>query len=310
VSPAGMLAALASSTLGATAPILAAALGGLFTATAGSLSVALEGSMLVGAFAAAAVGQATQSLALGLAAGAAAGLALSALVAASSILLRADVFVAGLAANLLAPGAASAVSQAAFGTKGVLPAEALAAGAGGAGNWWSPAQGPAFMVLIATAALLALAHSKSVFGLRVKACGEGGEAAAAAGIAPDRYRFAAHLASGAASGLAGAAMACGVAAFVPGMSAGRGWIALAAIYLGGRRPGGVVLSCLLFGFLFALSNMAQGFYGTAATGAELLQALPYLATAVAFVLWKRRERALSGAGAAHAGGRSKGRWPA
>jgi general nucleoside transport system permease protein len=290
-----ILASLAASTLGSAAPILAAALGGLFTATAGSLSVALEGSILVGAFAAASVAQASGSLALGLAAGAAAGLLLSALVAGAAILLRADVFVAGLAANLLAPGAASAISQAAFGTKGVLPAEALAAGAvsSSPGAWSFLGQGPAFFVLAAAAALLALWHSKSVFGLRLKACGEEGEAALAAGLRPNRYRVAAHLISGAASGLAGAAMACGIAAFVPGMSAGRGWIALVAIYLGGRKPGGVALSCLVFGFLFAASNLAQGLYGAAASGAELAQALPYLATAVAFVLWKKRAGRIS-----------------
>jgi simple sugar transport system permease protein len=287
-----VIASIAASTLGAAAPLAVAALGGLLTATAGSLSVALEGSILVGAFAAAAVGQATQSLALGMAAGAATGSLLSLLVAAAAIRLRADVFVAGLAANLLAAGAVSAISQAAFGTKGVLPAESLAAGTSFSA---SPGlsilgQGPAFFACAVAAAILALAHSKTVFGLRLKASGEGGESARAAGIDPDRYRIAAHALSGAASGLAGAALACGVAAFVPGMSAGRGWIALVAVYLGGMRPGGAALSCLLFGFLFAISNLTQGLYGAAASGAELLQALPYLATALAFIFWKRRGR--------------------
>jgi general nucleoside transport system permease protein len=284
------LESLVASSLGQTAPLLVAALGGLFTATAGSLSVALEGSMLAGAFAAAAVGGSAQSLALGLAAGAVAGALLSSLVAAAAIALRADVFVAGLAANLLAPGAASALSQAIFGTKGVLPAEAMAAGAASrsSGGWTALGQGPVFFVLLAAGAVLALIHSTSVFGLRLRACGENGEAALSAGLSPNRYRFAAHLVSGAASGLAGAAMTCGVAAFVPGMSAGRGWIALVAIYLGGRNPGGAALSCLLFGFLFAASNLAQGLYEAAATSAELLQALPYLATAIAFVAWKKR----------------------
>jgi len=299
---ADMIADLAASTLGAAAPIAAAALGGLFTATAGSLSVALEGSILVGAFAAAAVGQAGQSLALGMAAGALAGALLSLLVATAAIALRADVFVAGLAANVLAPGAASAISQAVFGTKGVLPAEAIAVGAAPSASIGRSIldQGPAFYALVGAVILLAVAHSKSVFGLRVRASGEGEDAARAAGISPDRYRFAAHLVSGAASGLAGAALACGVAAFVPGMSAGRGWIALVAVYLGGRKPAGVALACLLFGFLLALSNLAQGLSSQAASGAELLQAMPYLATAIAFVLWKRRERQAR-SGTAHRG---------
>ncbi len=290
---AALLASFAAAALGSSAPIALAALGGLYTAAAGSLSVALEGSMLAGAFAAAAIGVASGSLWLGLLAGAFAGALLASMVAAAAIRLRADVFVAGLAANILAGGAISALSQAFFGTKGVLPSEALGRGAAGPGPGGISflGQGSAFVAAIAAAAVLALMYGRSVFGLRLKASGQEGDAARAAGIDPDRYRFAAHLVAGAASGLAGAFMAVGVAAFVPGMSAGRGWIALAAIYLGGRKPSGIALSCILFGSLFALANMLQGLRGAMSENAELLQALPYLASALAFILWKRRGRA-------------------
>jgi general nucleoside transport system permease protein len=285
------LGSFALSALASAAPLALAALGGLATESAGSLSIALEGYMLVGAFAAAACGQAAGSLALGMAAGALAGMLLSSLVASAHRYLRADVFVAGLAANILAPGIVSVISQAAYGTKGVLAAEAIRAGTIG------------IVALLAIASLaLALLLSRSVFGLRLRAAGEGEEVAKAAGIASGKYRFAAQLLAGTASGLAGASLAAGIGAYVPGMSTGRGWIALVAVFLGARRAGGVAAACLLFGILFALSNLVQAFApagaapGIVADATELLQALPYIATALALVVWKRVERGRKGLG--------------
>lgn len=278
-------AAFAMSALSSAAPLLLAALGGLATESGGSLSIALEGYMLIGAFAAAAMGQASGSLPLGLACGLAAGLLLSGLVASAHRFLKADAFVAGLAANIIAPALASVASQAAYGTKGVLLAESIRTG---------PIA--LFCVLAVASIALAAVLSRSAFGLRLKASGEGDEVVMAAGIDGRRYRFAAHLLSGASSGLAGAALAAGIGAYVPGMSTGRGWIALVAVFLGARRPGGVALACLLFGLLFASANSAQAFGdGSAAAGAlndasELLQSLPFVATAAALVLWKRASR--------------------
>ena len=279
------MGSLAFSALAASGPLVLAALGGLATEAAGSLSIAIEGYMLIGAFSAAACGQATGSFGLGLAAGAVAGMFLSLLVASAHRYLRADVFVAGLAANILAPGLASVVSQAAYRTKGVLPAEAIRS---------NPV---VILCLLAIFSLaLALLLSKSAFGMRLRAVGEGDEIAKAAGIESGRYRFVAHIIAGASSGFAGATLAAGVGAYVPGMSTGRGWIALVAVFLGGRRTAGVTGACLLFGLLFALANSAQAFgsHGQASSApvdmTELLQALPFIATAIALTLWKRVER--------------------
>jgi simple sugar transport system permease protein len=282
------VASFVGSSVAASLPLMLAALGGLFTAASGSLSIALEGSMLIAAFTAAAVGRWTGSYELGMIAGPAAGMFLSALAALCAIRLRADVFVAGLAANLLAPGAASTLSHAIFGTKGVLPADSLSAGRGGGGSSLFVSLGIDRALVLAGLVSIALGilYTKTVFGLRVRACREE-EASRAAGLDPERYRLAAHLVSGAASGLAGACLACGVSAFVPGMSAGRGWIALAAVFLGGRRPLGIVASCLLFGTLFSLSNLAQGILGASAYTSELMLAVPSFASALVFVLWKR-----------------------
>jgi simple sugar transport system permease protein len=125
-------------------------------------------------------------------------------------------------------------------------------------------------------------------GLRMRAAGDRGEAAAAAGLDRAGLRLGAHLIAGAAAGLAGALLASRIAAYVPGMASGRGWIALVALFLGGRRAGGVLLASLGFGLLIALSNAAQAF---ALWPAELILALPYLATALALVVGRAAERA-------------------
>jgi Uncharacterized ABC-type transport system, permease component len=280
------ITSLCLSCLGTAAPLAVAALGGLATQAAGSLSIALEGSMIAGAFAAAAAAKVTGSALLGLAAGSGAGLALSLLVAASSLGLGADVFVAGLAANLLAPGLASVLSQAAYGTKGVLSSPALRLGEG------------SLLALGGIAVVfLAIVLSRSVLGLRLRASGEGDEIAAAAGLSSRRYRLVAQSMAGASAGLAGAMLAAGIGAYVPGMATGRGWIALVAIFLGAGRAGGTILACLLFGVLFAAANLAQGLSsstGGLASASELLQALPYLATLVALLAWRKSKGSASG----------------
>ena len=91
-------------------------------------------------------------------------------------------------------------------------------------------------------------------------------------------------------------MAAGVGAYVPGMSTGRGWIALVAVFFGARRSSGVIAACFLFGLLFAAANSVQALGGAASASSglseasELLQALPFAATAMALALWKRTER--------------------
>ncbi len=271
------------------APIALAALGGLFTELSGALSVALEGSMLAGAFAAVAATRITGSAALGFAAGLGAGLAIALLVALCAERLGADVFVAGLAANILAPGLVSVVSEAVFKTKGVVVVDAFMRGPQGVMALAKlPVVGPAlfgqnaaFYLLALAAALLAFVVGATPLGNRLRAAGERNEAALAAGLDRSRLRIIAHCLAGAAAGLAGASLAAGVGAFVPGMSSGRGWIALVAIYLGGRRPAGVLLASFGFGFLIALASAAQALKGAPA---ELLLALPYAATAIALII--------------------------
>lgn len=273
---------LLPSTLIIAAPLALAAIGGLSTALSGSLSIALEGCMSIGAFAAAMVGR-SFGLYAGLAAGAGSGAMLSLIVGGISLGLKADVFVAGLAANLLAPGLVSMLSQAAFGTKGVVSAEAMRSG-----PW------PILLVTVLIILVEALLLNGTVFGLRLKASGSasGDDASRAAGISPSRYRLSAHLLAGASAGIAGAALTAGVGAFVPGMVTGKGWLALVAVFLGTRTVLGTLAACLLFGFLLALANAGQALWTNtfAINAVELLEAIPYLAAAAALVIWRSLEK--------------------
>lgn len=278
------LAGLASAALSSGFPVALAALGGLYTESAGSLSVALEASMLAGAFAAVAAASATGSIAVAVVASLLAGLAVGFVLGQVSTRLKADVFVAGLALNLLVPALVSIISSATFHTQGVVNLPQGVAGGAIARDGWTAA------FLAAGGLLLWAIHELSPLGLRLRAAGERGEAARAAGLDRDGLRRFAHLVAGGAAGLAGSWLALSVAAFVPGMSAGRGWIALVAIYLGGRHPLGSVAASLGFGVLIALSDRAQSF---ALIPPELLPALPYLVTLSVYAvsLWRRKRRA-------------------
>ena len=271
-----LLEALASAL-----PIALAAMGGLLTEFAGSLSVALEGSMLGGAFAALVAFSAFASLPLAMLAAALVGASIGLLVGLVSTRLRADVFVAGLAANLLVPALVALASERGFSTKGVVvlePAEA------------SLAQGKGMEILVIFALLifgLWLLVDRTVLGPRFRAAGEKDEAARAAGLDRDGLRVAAHAVAGAAAGLAGVSLSMAIGAFVPGMSAGRGWMALVAIYLGGKKPAGILVASLAFGLLLAFANLAQT---SRWLPPELLPALPWLVTATVYIASRKTRR--------------------
>jgi simple sugar transport system permease protein len=117
--------------------------------------------------------------------------------------------------------------------------------------------------------------------MRLRASGSSPRSIEALGLSPDSYRFAAALASGAACGLAGASLSLGLGAYVPNISSGRGWMALVAIYLGGRKPAGVLAACLVFAVADSFANYAQGFLEVPS---DFILAMPYLVTLAALVL--------------------------
>jgi general nucleoside transport system permease protein len=292
------LGSMFSSTISVFAPLLPVALAGLATEYVGVLNIALEGLILLGGFTFVLVGSQ---------AGAAAGLVAAMLVAALASWLsdrfavktRADPFVVGLGLNLLAPGLVSLVSQASFGTKGVVPVPQLATSRlfvsmdGLPFAWLAPLMATlaghrqSDYLAIFFALIVALVLGTTPFGLRLRATGANPDAMRLAGLDPLRTRGRAFALSGLACGVSGSVLAAGIGAWVPNLSSGRGWIALVAIYLGGRRLGGTITATAVFALLMAAAGVGQAIPGAQA---DLLMALPYLLTAFVVVIgsWVRR----------------------
>jgi len=279
-------------------PILLAATGGLFTELAGFLNIALEGLLLVGAFSAIAAAFYTGSFAAGLFAAISASLLISALLAFSTLKLRSNVFIAGLAVNLLAGGLTVVLSHYFFNTKGVIIFQS---------DKSIPLVNIPFVKHIPVIGDLFSGHSvyvyaswlllvcswiaiyKTSFGYRLRACADHSMALASLGLRPDTYRWTAFLLSGFFCGIGGSFLSLNLSVFVPNMTAGKGWIALVVIFLGGRKPQGLLLAAFVFGLADTLSNYAQGLRNVPA---DFILAMPYLLTLLAIVLvsvWGKRK---------------------
>jgi simple sugar transport system permease protein len=274
----------------AATPIVLAALGGMFTYRAGVLNVALEGMMLVGAFGAIAAGAAAHSVWAGLAAGVGAALLAGVLFGLGCLVIRADVFVVGIGVNLIAIGITSFLLVPLFGQHGSyspenfpdLPAVHLGALAG------IPILGQLFdgqsILVYATIAITALVYAIfrwTRLGMYISIAGEAPEALEAVGISAARMQWASILLCSVLCGLAGAQLSMAVlGSFTTNMTAGRGYIALAAVFFAAGRSLGTVFAACLFGGAEALSNTLQinGF------PSELILMLPYVLTIIALTL--------------------------
>jgi general nucleoside transport system permease protein len=251
---------LIASTIRLATPLVLAALGGLFSERSGVINIALEGKMLAGAFTAAAVtyaadkelhtGNASQWV--GLLAGALAGLFIAVIYAVSCIKFKADQVVSGAAINILMLGIPGFLSGALFlssGSTPQLPKDHLL---------------PQSPTVVAVAVLLLVAATwyvlyKTPFGLRLRSVGEKPEAADAAGVSVSRLRYSGVLLAGILAGMGGAYLSIGQSSlFTRNMTAGRGFIALAALIFGKWRPVQTLLACLLFAFTEAVSIQMQG----------------------------------------------------
>lgn len=301
---AGLLAAL----LRATAPILLAALAGVVSERAGVINIALEGLMLVAAFFGVIGSAWAPQLAPGAPAWAhalaGAGLGLSAAVALALLLgvchlqFGADLIVAGIGINLLAAGATVFLMVLWTGDKGStahLASQALPVlHIPGLSAWplldvlanGDDRRGHPMLVLAALAAapLLHWLLQHTRFGLRLRAAGEHPEAARAAGVSVQQVRYAALALSGLLAGLGGLYLSMGyLTLFQADMTGGRGFIALAAVFLGARQPLGVLAAALLFGAC-AVAATQLGLLNLPPQAVQMLPALATLATMVLFSL--------------------------
>jgi simple sugar transport system permease protein len=241
--------------------------------------------MLIGCFVAASVAYVTGNPWLGLGAAALVGVGVAGAHAIATVGLRADQVVSGMALNIFALGATAFVGSAVFGTTGSTPHLEGLASFGGA--TLAGIAGPVWLSLLAFGLVAALAWAMyaTPWGLRLRAVGERPLAAEPAGVSVRGYRVAAVLLSGALAAAGGAYLSTATnTAFSRNMTAGRGFIAIAAVILGRWDPVGAMLGCLLFGFSEAVEiRIPQGWVPD-----QLLQVLPHLVTIVVLVVWARR----------------------
>ena len=288
------------ATLRVAAPLVLAALAGLFAERSGIIDIGLEGKMLGSAFVAAVVATASGSAWLGLLAAVVASVGLAALHGFACITYRGNQVVSGLAINILMAGLTVTLGNALYHQGGQTPplpdearflpltwpgAETLAQ---------VPILGKIYSELLSGHNILVYVAFLAVpttwwivyrtrFGLRLRAVGENPAAVDTAGISVTRMRYMAMLCCGILCGIAGAYLSTGQnAAFGRDMTAGQGYIALAAMIFGKWRPVPTMLACLLFGFLEALSARLQGVQLplTGEIPVQLIQALPYILTVV------------------------------
>lgn len=294
---------LLDSTVRLATPLLLACLAGLFSERAGIFDIGLEGKMLAAAFFSAAIAFTSGNVWIGLGAGVLASVALALLHGLASITFRGNQLISGVAINFLAAGLTVVIAQTWFSQGGRTPP--LTGGArfneivlpGAASRIRDIAQQEPLMqiyselisghsilvyisVLIVPLSWWVLYRTR--FGLRLRAVGENPGAVDTAGISVVALRFSAVIICGVLCGLAGAYLATGLSAgFVKDMSAGRGFIALAALIFAKWRPWYALYACLLFGLLDAVGNRFQNIeIFTITVPVQFMQALPYILTVV------------------------------
>jgi ABC-type uncharacterized transport system permease subunit len=290
---------LLAATMRVATPLLLGALAGLYSERAGVIDLGLEGKMLGAAFAAAAVSAVTGSAWLGLTAAIATAMALALLIGWAAISLRGNQVVAGMAVTIMVVGLAPTFALAWFNLGGQTPQldavdqrflPVIWPWAAGAGE-----RSPALVLyaelfsghnlIVYAAALLVPASAwvlyRTRFGLRLRAVGENPAAVDTAGVSVAGLRYRAVLISGLLCGVAGTYLSTAASAgFVRDMTAGKGYLALAALIFGKWRPWPTLGACLLFAFADALAARLQGVAlpVIGVVPVQFILALPYVLT--------------------------------
>ena len=283
------------STVRLATPLLLACLAGLFSERAGIFDIGLEGKMLAAAMFSAAAAAVSGNVWIGLAAGIGASLFLSAIHGLASITFRGNQLISGVAINFLAAGVTVLVAQDWFQQGGRTPqlqgaarfegfdlpfAEALGSVPIFGPTYAELVSGHSILVYIALFAVPAtwFVLYRTRFGLRLRAVGENPAAVDTAGVSVVGLRYAAVAICGVLCGIAGAYLATALqAGFVKDMTAGRGFIALAALIFAKWRPWTALWTCLLFGFLQAIARRYQNIeLGPVTLPVQLMDALPYI----------------------------------
>lgn len=294
------LVLILDSTVRLSTPLLLACLAGLFSERSGVVDIGLEGKMLGAAFGAGAIAYVTGNAWLGMGAGILVSIFFSLIHGFASITNRGNQIVSGVAINFLAAGLTALLGQAWFRQGGRTPA--LPEG----GRFQNidlpfadtlkdvPYLGEVYYELISGhnvivyIAFLAVPLTwwvlyRTRFGLRLRAVGESPAAVDTAGISVIWLRYRAVIVCGVLCGIAGAYLSIAQSSgFVKDMTAGRGYIALAALIFAKWKPLNAMLACMLFGFLDAVAIRMQGqeIPGIGEVPVQVFQALPYILTVI------------------------------
>jgi ABC-type uncharacterized transport system permease subunit len=291
-------AVIVDSTLRVAAPLVLAALGGLFSERSGVIDIGIEGKMLAGAFAAASAAAVTGSVWAGLAAAVGVSVALALVHGYACITHAGNQVVSGMALNIVMSGLTIVLGNAWFHRGGQTPqldgaarfspidlpgAQALADVPGVGLVYSEVVSGHNILVYLTALLVPAVAWLlyRSRFGLRLRAAGENPGAVDTAGVSVAVVRYQAVILGGVLCGLSGAYLSIAHnAGFVRDMSAGKGYLALAALIFGKWRPLPTLLACLLFAFADAIQVRLQGteLPIVGVIPVQLIQALPYILT--------------------------------
>ncbi len=282
-----------------TTPILFATLGALISIKAGVVNISMEGTMLTAALAGVVISAYTGSAFAGLAAAVLVGMLLGLILAYFALNLKTNIILAAIAINLMASGGTVFGLFVVSGDRGISSSLAsrvlpriqipLLSQVPVLGPIFSNHNVLTYVALLSVVFVYILLY-KTPLGLRIRAVGENPHAADSVGISVIKTQYIALIMSGAFAGFGGAFMSMGyVSWFSTNMTAGRGFIALAAEALGMGRPFGVLLTSLLFGSADALSNALQAYR----IPSEFVQMVPYMVTIIGLVIYAQRRRSTS-----------------
>lgn len=265
-----MIFDLIPTTIRMSTPLALAAIGGVYSERTGVVNIGLEGMMLMGAFGYVVGTDAFASPWMGLIVGIGFGGTMGLLHAIASITFRADQIVSGVSINLLAIGITEFIGR-----------RATSQRVEGLSHWDLPLIGSYSFIVYLTLILVIISQTvlfKTVWGLRLCAAGESTEALDALGLSRSRQQYIGVVLGGILASTGGCFLASEVHYFTKGMTAGRGYVALAAVIFGKWKPLGAGVACLLFGFASALELASRW-----QIPPQLLNSLPYLLTMIVLV---------------------------
>jgi general nucleoside transport system permease protein len=276
-----LLFAFIFSGLRSATPLIFAGLGGMFSERSGVINIALEGLMLMGAFTAAVATYELHNPYLGLLCGVVAGGALAFVYAVACIRFEADQVVAGMGINILMAGLPALISGSIYDSTGSTPQLDKAFQLP---DLFGNRINVATIIVFILVPVCWYVMYRTPFGLRLRAVGENPEAADAAGVSVIKMRYTGVIISGLLAAAGGAYLSIGQSSlFTRNMTAGRGYIALAALILAKWRPLPVLLACLFFGFMEALTNQIQGVIKMPSgedIPIQFIQMIPYVLTII------------------------------